>query len=481
MKETRKSPWMPLLITGGLILLSRIVPVPDGLSRDSIYLLGILASTILLWMMVDVTWPSVFCILSLSLMSHTSLSSMITSSMGNPTITFLIFSFCCSTALEDTQFVRRCAISFLSIPFAKGKPWLLVLLYFLSVLLLGSIMSTTVIVIIYLSINEELFAVFELKKGDKLGKLFTTGLIIVSAFSGAVTPIAHVFPLMAMNLYTTATGQEISYVSYILMALPTALMSLAVLMLLFRILLQPDMSRMVNLDLSLLRQSLMPVDRKEVITVSVFLSVCALWILPDLLTGLLPSVSALLKGFGTPMPPMLGSILLCILQADGKPVMDLRKTLPRIPWTSIFMAASALALGGQLSSKELGLTAYVSQAMVPLTSSIPPILFLALMVAFTGFLTNIASNMVVLTLACSIVLSASGLLGSSVHMGAMCAIIGMMSAYAFATPPAMTTVVLGTGSGWTTNGDMAKYGFLTLIAACLFAIFISYPIASFLM
>lgn len=41
-------------------------------------------------------------------------------------------------------------------------------------------------------------------------------------------------------------------------------------------------------------------------------------------------------------------------------------------------------------------------------------------------------------------------------------VVGMASSYAFATPPAMTTVVLGTGSGWTTNAQMAKFGFLTL-------------------
>lgn len=59
-------------------------------------------------------------------------------------------------------------------------------------------------------------------------------------------------------------------------------------------------------------------------------------------------------------------------------------------------------------------------------------------------------------------------------------VIGMASAYAFATPPAMTTVVLGTGSGWTTNAQMAKYGFLTLIPTILAICLVALPIASML-
>lgn len=481
MKNKPHKQTLAVLLAAAVVLLSLLLPVPSGLTRSGMYLLGVFVATILLWMTVGVTWPSVFCILAMGFLPETSMNAVITSSIGNPTITFLIFTFCCSWALERTQFVRRCAIGFLSVPVASRKPWMFMLLYFASILVLGSFMSTTVIVIIYLTINEEIFSILGLQKGDKVASMMTMGLIIVSGISGAATPIAHVFPLMAMSLYNTATGGAISYLSYIAAAMPVAILSLLAMMLIFRFVLKPDVSILKTLDTNQIKKAIAPADKKEKITVGVFLGVCALWVLPELIAGLLPTVSAFIKGFGNAMPPMLGTVILCVAIADGEPVMDLRKALAGIPWLSILMGASALALGGQLASKDIGLTTALTEAVGPQLASIQPFFFMAIMLVFTGFLTNVASNMVIVTLACTIAIPIAVSLGGGVNTAALCAMIGMMSAYAFATPPAMTTVVLGTGSGWTDTGSMAKYGFITLAVSCVFAIALGYPIAALLM
>lgn len=481
MKHTLRSSTTNVLIAGIIVLLSLCIPTTEVLSRSALYLLGVFVATIYLWMTVGVTWPSIFCILAMGFLPETTMSSVITSSIGNPTISFLIFTFSCSWALEQTQFVRRCAVRFLSIPFAAGKPWLFLLLYFTSILVLGSFMSTTVIVIIYLTINEEIFSILKLEKGSKVASMITMGLIIVSGISGAITPIAHVFPLMAISLFEKASGVTIGYLPYMAAAIPAGILAMLSMLGIFRLVLKPDVSCLKSLDISSIRNMVAPADRKERITVTVFLSICALWILPELLLGILPTIAGKIKGYGTVMPPMLGVIVLSVLTVDGKPVMDIRKALSSIPWLSIFMGASALALGSQLSNPDIGITSAVTNALSPILVNVSPLLFVGIMIVFTGFLTNVASNMVIVTLACTIAIPICSAMGSGVNAAALCAVIGMTSAYAFATPPAMTTVVLGTGSGWTTTGEMAKYGFLTLTASCILLIFLSYPIAVALM
>lgn len=470
-----------VLLAAVILLLSIILPVPAILTRSGVVLLGIFVITIFLWMTVGVTWPAVFCILAMGFLPETKMTTIMTTAFGNPTVAFLIFTFCCSWALEQTQFVRRCAIAFLSLPIAAKKPWVFMLLYFASILVLGSFMSTTVIVVIYLTLNEEFFAVLGLKKGDKAAGMMTMGLIIVSGISGAVTPIAHVFPMMAISMYNAATGGSISFISYMIASIPAGILTMLVMVLIFRFVLKPDISMLRRLDSAKLRATVVPADKKEKITVGVFLSVCVLWILPELTSKLLPTISAYISGLGTVMPPMLGTLALCIAIVDGKPVMDLRKALSSISWLSIFMGASALALGSMLSSPDIGLSAALTDAISPFLSSFAPFLFMAIMVVFTGFLTNVASNMVIVTLACTIAIPIAQSLGGGINTAALCSVIGGASAYAFATPPAMTTVALGTGSGWTTTGDMAKYGFLTLVFACIFIICLSYPIGARIM
>ena len=58
------------------------------------------------------------------------------------------------------------------------------------------------------------------------------GMVFCTSIGAGMTPIAHVFPLMAMGYYTTATGATITYAQYMAMGVPAgivcALLMLAV-------------------------------------------------------------------------------------------------------------------------------------------------------------------------------------------------------------------------------------------------------------
>ena len=76
---------------------------------------------------------------------------------------------------------------------------------------------------------------------------------------------------------------------------------------------QVEMKQMTSLE------NLPPKSRREKATVLIFMSVVLLWVLPELIGGLLPDVATFLKGAGMAFPPMIGVILLAILSFEGKP------------------------------------------------------------------------------------------------------------------------------------------------------------------
>ena len=84
---------------------------------------------------------------------------------------------------------------------------------------------------------------------------------------------------------------------------------------------------------------------------------------------------------------------------------------------------------------------------------------------------------VVTTVAIPLVQATNG----AVSAPAIVSIIGMMSAFAFATPPAMPHIAIAIGSEWVESTDMFKYGFIFMIVAVIVTIFVGYPIASILM
>ncbi|MGL6294371.1 SLC13 family permease [Eubacterium aggregans] len=377
--------------------------------------------------------------------------------------------------MNETLFTRHCAIWFITRPLVKNKPWLFISLYFLSVLLVGSCMSTTVIVLIYLNINEEIFKVLNLQKGYTLAAMITMGLVITAGISGAMTPIAHVFPLVSINFYTSLTGTSISYLSYIIAGVPTALVAVSCMLLIFRFVLKPNVEPLAHIDLGVLTNSLKPADRRE--KLAVFALVVLLWVVPDLIKYLFLPIMDWIAHYGTVMPPLLGTVLFCIIQVDGKPLLKLEDCAKNIPWTSLFMAAAALALGSAITNKDIGLSTFIESLLVPLSSFSSEFIIVFLLVLITAFMTNICSNMVTVTIIRSFALQLAIAMNGVLHVGALAVIIGMVSAYAFATPPAMTTVVLGTGTGWINNKQMSKYEFLVLIPSILAIAFISYPIA----
>ncbi len=130
-----------------------------------------------------------------------------------------------------------------------------------------------------------------------------------------------------------------------------------------------------------------------------------------------------------------------------------------------------------MTNPDIGLLDFIKVHLGPLSAAVGGMAFVLLLTAVTAIMTNVGSNMVTVTIVSTVALPVACAL-EGVNAGALAVVIGMMSTYAYATPPAMTTVVLGTGSGWTTNAQMAKYGFLILIPCILIVALITYPIAA---
>lgn len=66
-------------------------------------------------------------------------------------------------------------------------------------------------------------------------------------------------------------------------------------------------------------------------------------------------------------------------------------------------------------------------------------------------------------------------MGGNISAAAVCCIIGMMGGYAFAAPPAMPSVAISIGSGWTDSTSILKYGSLVMLIAVIITVAVGYP------
>ena len=441
------------------------------LGKSAVNVIGIFIGSLILWLTIGIDWPSLLCIFALGLVPEIGFNTVFSSSFGNTTYIFLLFTFICTYALSQTPFVKRIAIWFVSTKLAKKGPWYFICSFFAAVIFVGCFMSPSVLFVVLLPILEEILTIAKVEKGEKVGNMLMMGMAFTVSISSGMTTIAHVFPTLAMG----ALGGDISHGSYMLMAIPVGIVITVLMILIFRFILRPDVSKFDGIDISSMKAELPKFSAKEGVCLSVFFAVVLLWILPGILQNYLEFFKSI-KKLGDAVPPLMGVLALSVITVDKKPVVNITEAMKNgIPWAGMIMCAGTLALSSALTNNAIGIKAFLESGLTEPLKNVSPILLLVLFVVWAGVQTNVSSNMVTATLVATVASSVlSGVTG--VNVTAVVCLIGMMASFAFATPPSMPHIAIATGSGWSDTKSMLVYGGLLLVVSVVIACVVGYPL-----
>lgn len=580
----------------------RLLPVPSGMTADAFALIGIFVGTLLLWLTISIDWPSILCLFALTTLKSFGFSNAFSSSFGNSTWIFLLFTFVCTYAVSKTPIIKRIALWFVNGRFAKKSGWGFAISFLSSVLILGMFMSPTVLFVVLMPILEEILNLAKIEKGEKAGTMLYVGMAFAVSISSGMTPIAHVFPILAMS----QAGGVLNYFSYMAFAVPVGVIVFALLLLLFWLVLRPDLSKLKKIDCKQMANDLPKADLRESLTVGIFCFVILMWLMQSLfgkngvagnktmtiflgtiffavllavliakiakhakqrskdavfdlacigvlatfaiamlvlkicnvwnffewlnatniavifcllaasicvLIGMLKkafatkskkmlvwssamlgicvvliclcvvfqaqtnSIFDFLSGWNNAMPAILGTLLLCIVRVDKKSLVNIGDAFKNgIPWASLVMCAGTLGLGAAMSNSAIGLNTFLKTNLQSNLANVSGILLVCIFVIWALVQTNLSSNMVTATLVSSVAVSVIGSAGT-VDLNAMVAIVGMLSAFAFATPPSMPHIAITASSGYATTKDCLKFGMLLMLLSAIVAVAIGYPLA----
>ena len=252
--------------------------------------------------------------------------------------------------------------------------------------------------------------------------------------------------------------------------------------LMFKLFLRPDMSKLSKIDMSSLKNDTKPMEKREKLILFIFFAVIALWVLPGFLKPVLPTLSGYIDAKGTAFPPLLGAVALLIITVNGKPLMKFSDAMSKgVSWGSLIMTAATLAIGSAMTNKDIGLTEWLTAYISPMLGGLSPLVLVLIFALWAAVQTNLSSNMVTITVVCAVAIPICIASNGAISTPAVAAITGMMGAYAFATPPAHPNVALASASGWTTTGQMMKYGLATMLVSVVATVLVGYPIAVSLM
>ncbi len=470
--------YLAIFISVFIIIFFLLIPPPAGLNKMSMYIIGVFIACLLLWFNSLIDWGSFFCILLIGFLPIYSFKEVFYLSFGNETFVFLLLTFLCTYSLSTTNFLKRCAIFFITSPIAKKGGWYFICSFFASVLFIGCFISPTVLFVVFLPILEEIYNVLSFKKGDKCASMLMLGLAFCTSISSGMTPIAHVFSTLAIGFFKDATGSDISYTYYMSFAIPVGIICAIFMIILFYFVLKPDISKLKNIDTQFLKNNLPKIDLRELLSVLIFLFVVILWILPSFLKNIFPNFYEVMNSFGNAFPPLVGVLLLSAINIKGAPLLPFTKAIKEVPWQALLMTAATLALGSAITNDALLIKQFLADFFNKNLINLTPFFITSAFVIWACIQTNFSSNLVTVTVVSNIALSFLLNSDTNVNIKACLALIGMISSFAFATPPSIAHIAIASSTGFTNTKQMFLYGSLLALFAILVAIFVGYPIAN---
>ena len=280
----------------------QFLPPVFGLTPLGMQVAGIFIGTILLWMFVSVTWPSILCIIALILSPLYTYSSGLSGSMGGWITSFVLFSSMVTYTLGQTGFLKRCAVWFVTRPWAQKNPWL-----FFGAAVSGSpghrfLYVSIPAFIVCLPIAEQILQGIEVREGRPFPSDRRAGHPVFCLPVHCCHPIAHTVTTMALSLYENDAGVPVNFVSYTIFGVAACLVTFAASMVLTKFVCRPGTERLSSLDSSVLKSETTPMSRQEKYTLLVS---CWWWpcgCCPGSLRLLLPEVASAISSLGTPDP-----------------------------------------------------------------------------------------------------------------------------------------------------------------------------------
>lgn len=481
-KDTKWKEIFFLFLSLAIIVGSRLTPEFGGLSSDAIGVLGVFFGSLIMWITISIDWPSMITLLALGLIPVFGFAETFAGAFGNTTVAFLLFTFMLVYPLAKTNFVRRCTVLFITNGIASKGPWFFVCFLFAAVTFMGLFVSPSVLFVAFMPFLEDIFQVLEVKKGGKTGNMLMMGTAFCISLSSGMTAIGHVWPTMAIGYYTAATGNEVNQFQYMAMGIPTGIILIALLILVFKFFYRPDDIEMLNPQKAIRLKGTVPAaDLKEKIILGVVFFTVFLWVAPSLLKGPMPELYETINGWSTAMPPLLGCVILFIMKTDGERILDFKEVSTKgVLWGSILMTGAATWLGSCLTHEEIGVSQWITDTLSPLTANLPVIGLILFFVTWAVVETNFSSNIVTTTVVSSVALSVlTALPEGTVHIGAVVCMVGLSAAICNMTPAGQSTVnTVAIGSGWTTTKSMFVWGGVFAVMAILVLTFIAYPLGS---
>ncbi len=457
------------------LLLVFPVPAPSPAGAR----LAALLAWVLIWWVSEAVPIPVTALLgpALAVVCGVGSASEIFAPFGDPIVLFLLGSFVLAEAMTASGLDRRFAWAILRRPAVAVTPTRLLIGFAAITAGLSAWLPNTATTAMLYPIGLSVLTALARAAGalDPRRLRFGTALMLILAYASSIggisTPVGTAPNLITLGQLDALAGVRIHFLTWMLLAVPIALVMLAILLGWLRFALPPDVPLARGSPSELLAQAAQPgpLSRAERNVLVAFSATVAGWVLPGVLAVALGSESASVRSVQRLLPEsvvaILGAALLFVLPVDWR---ARRFTLAwghaaRIDWGTLLLFGGGLSLGGAMF--RTGMAQALGEVLVAWSgaSSLAGLTFLFAWVALA--LTETTSNTATATMVVPLAIASAQAAGVSPIPPAVA--VALASSMAFMLPVSTPPNAIVYGSGAIPITAMLRNGTVLDLAAAL--------------
>ena len=469
----------------------RFIPPYSSITSIGWAVIGDFVGAVILWTFVDLTWPFFPLVVfmgidMLSIYPSSTQSAGVyeacMQSIGNWIPVFVIGCLIFCVLLEDSGILRRISYFFISRKLAHKGGWTFSIFLLASALLCVLFLDVTPVQLFFFAICEEIFLAFGFKKGDSWPKFIITSLTFVLVTGFVMTPICHTLSILWMGVYSSISGNPSSILEYTMLAFPCGIALLVLMLVWFRLVIKPDMSKFKTVDWSALdKLNPGPWTKREKVVVVTLIVCLACWIVPGVVALIAPQspfVDFMNNKLTQIGPLFLAIALMCIIHVDGKPVLNINDALSRVQWPTVILLASFTLVANAIAEDACGINLWLTNVFTPLIQGLSPWTFVTVIgiicIVLTSFLNQVPVGIILMNVSIPICMA------NGINPLIMAITICIGASMAFTIPPACLTVGIAYGNDWTKGSYILKNGTVLALISIVLTWLICYPLGTLL-
>lgn len=463
-----------LIIMFGFGLIEPFHPVtPLGMN-----VLGIFLGLIYLWSFVEILWPSLLGMLALGIVGYAPMPVILRKSFGDVVPVLVFFAMVLFGAIQHYGVTKYISRWFLTRKLINGRPVMFSFIFMYTTYVIAALSANVLPALLFMWAT--LYGVLQdvgYKKGDRYTAVMVVGTLFAAISGQAAKPFTG-SALMIVSAFEKVSKMQIDYLSYMTFGFITSSLAVAIYALLIKFVFKPDMSKIANINTERFEQDkLPPMDARQKIFFGCLFGYLGLVLLPSIL----PKSIGLVK-FLSNMGPW-GIVItfvaaLSLFRINGKPIMDFKEIAGKyVVWDVYFLIAMSGIISDALTENATGIKPFLTEMLNPLLGGKSPMVFTAIVVAFSMVITQAANNAVMGVLLSPIVFAFAQQSGASPLAVATLMTFGLH--VAILSPAASPyAAILFANKEWVDPKDVIKYGTTVFVIMVAFYVVVGIPLAN---